>query len=148
MKPVRTLVVLIDDEKMKLLENHGVGKGLQPLEEAEFSRKEAEALEYSDQPGRSFESVGAMRHAMSPEKSVEEQQRDRWLREAMAHLSKRWQKGNFDRLVIAAPPKVLGLVRELLDRPLKEALYAEVAKDLVNVPERELPERFADVAAF
>ncbi|RMD88726.1 MAG: host attachment protein [Alphaproteobacteria bacterium] len=148
MKPVRTLVVLIDDDKMKLLENRGVGKGLQPLEEAEFSRKEAEALEYADQPGRSFESVGGMRHAMEPEKSVEEQQRDRWLREAVAHLSGRWAKEKFDRLVIAAPPKVLGQLRELLDRPLREALYAEVAKDLVNVPERDLPARFADVAAF
>lgn len=149
MKPVRTLVLLIDDERMKLLENRGVGKGLSLLEEDQFSRAEAEAIEYSDGPGRAFESAGGgMRHAMEAPTDPETQARERWLREALAHVSKVWAKHGFDRLVVAAPAKVLGRVRELLDRPLREALHAEVSKDFMNVPERDLPARFADVAAF
>jgi protein required for attachment to host cells len=44
----------------------------------------------------------------------------------------------FDRLVLVAPPKALGNLREALDEKAKALVHGELAKDLVRVSPRDL----------
>lgn len=55
------------------------------------------------------------------------------------------QADSFDRLIIAAAPKVLGDLRHLLPDPVREKVSAELHKDLTNTPEQDLPRHFQTV---
>ena len=50
-------------------------------------------------------------------------------------------------LVVAAPPKMLGALRDSLPAPLKSALLADMDKDLTNIPEADLAAHFEEVLA-
>ena len=50
----------------------------------------------------------------------------------------------FDRLVIAAPSKIMGELRGSLNQGAKKKLKAELTKDLTNTPTIELPAYFKD----
>jgi protein required for attachment to host cells len=51
----------------------------------------------------------------------------------------------FDRLVIAAPPRALGVLRELLPQSVKSRIRAETAKDLLDEPPPKLRERLTEL---
>ncbi|MDN3721966.1 host attachment protein [Roseibium salinum] len=54
------------------------------------------------------------------------------------NLKKHRAAADFDRLVIIAEPRMLGLLRDALPAPLKSVVNAEIAKDLSNLPAAEL----------
>ena len=68
-----------------------------------------------------------------------------------AHLAKHvakvldaeWGRGSYDRIVLAAGPKMLGEIRHDLPKALHAHIAAELHKDLVEVPLHDLPSHFA-----
>jgi protein required for attachment to host cells len=59
-------------------------------------------------------------------------------RDLSDHLEKAANEHRFDRLVVVAAPKALGDLRELLPKTVHGKIVAEIAKDLTNVPTRDL----------
>ncbi len=114
MKPVKTLVVLADDRQARVLVNSGVGKGLAEIAEYDAGTLSGADIAYSDTPGRSQSAPGGAHHAMEPSSSEERQNRERFARDLIAELEKTWTRGGYDRIVMAAPPKMLGVLREQL----------------------------------
>lgn len=49
----------------------------------------------------------------------------------------------FGQLLIVAPPLFLGVMREQLPEPLARLVQAEIEKDLVQLPAREIQERLS-----
>lgn len=146
MKPIRTLVLLADDETARFLLNEGIGKGLRELSKISASEFGDTDVDYSDQPGRQTGGPGDMgRHGFEPSTSLERQSRDRFVGHVIAALAREWKKRSPDRLILAAAPKTLGALRERLAGAPAEALHADLAKDLVRVPVRDLPRHFADI---
>ncbi len=62
-----------------------------------------------------------------------------------AVLDKACGEGQFDRLVLVAPPRSLGELRSLLSARVKKAVSHEVGKDLTNATPTELREVLADM---
>jgi protein required for attachment to host cells len=62
-----------------------------------------------------------------------------------SELSQRLDRGvdahQFDELVIAAPPKFLGMLRAQLSSRVERRVRLDLNEDLSNLPERELPDR-------
>lgn len=148
MKAVHSLVLLANEGEARMLENDGIGKGLRQIVHLDRDEVSGEAVAYSDIPGRSRAGPGAAHHGMDRPSSETRQNRERFAAGLIRVLEKTWGKGAYDRLFIAAPPKMLGALRDELPKALAAKVTAEMHKDLLHVSEGDLPSHFADVAAF
>ena len=83
----------------------------------------------SDTPGRSFDSFGRGRHAMSPEVSARQQDFLTFAQEIAQYLAKSHAAGQFNKLVLVAEPTFLGYLRRKLSATLKRELCCEVPKN-------------------
>jgi protein required for attachment to host cells len=69
----------------------------------------------------------------------------RFVESVAEELEKHLQKGEFERLIVAAAPTALGDLRPAFSKNLKETIVAELPKDLTNIPTAKLEEHFADI---
>lgn len=111
-------------------------------------KREAHALRevMADAPGRVQNSVGpgraAMEYASDPLRAEKEAFCDTILEKLEAHL----RSGAYDRLVVAAGPEMLGILRERRSDALAGVTVAEDHKDLTGLDEAALRTRLADLA--
>ncbi len=144
MKPVRTWILIANNGKARIVENDGPGKGLyQPRGLAHTSPGGAD---FDDQPGRAFSSVGEARSKMEQHQSGRLQS-NAFASELVDELILSKRKKQFDRLIICAPPTMLGRVRALLPDDLKSDLIAELPKDLTGIPTSNLSNHFTNFLA-
>lgn len=149
MRPTITWVVIADGSEARFFANRGPGKGLEALSPESVAidlQRTGEIM--ADRPGRSFDSAGQGRHAMAPPSDAKDEQKKNFLKAVAEGLNAAALAGQFDDLVIAAPPKALGELRKDLDPHALERLRGELHKDLVNTPEQELAPHFTDVLAL
>jgi len=144
MKPTVTWILLADGAHARLFANRGPGKGIEQLEVINGDHRPDSEL-VRDSLGRSFESVGDMRHAITPKTDPHRELK----RDFARHLGKVLEQGlaerAYDRLVLVAPPAALGDLRAALSEPVKHAIYAELDKDLVKTPTDNLAEHLGAV---
>ena len=136
-------VVVCDGKKALVLEN--VGDAISPnLKTREvFDHPDAKTHELgTDAPGRSFSSVGAGRSAVE-QTDWHDQEENRFLRRLAAHLDAEIKAGRAKSLVLVAPPRALGMLREAYSHDLRRALRAEIDKDLVKLPVYEIEKHLA-----
>lgn len=149
MKPVRTMILIADDATARFLVNDGVGKGLAQLAQLHASDFPEDALAYSDRPNRGNHGPsGQIRHSAEPRHSVEELGRESFARHVCHALDSHWRSADPQRLVIAAPAKMLGIIRSEIGEAPAKALLAELSKDLTPIPLHDLAPHFADVLAL
>lgn len=98
-----------------------------------------------DRPPRSFDRVGAGRHAMDKGRSLHEQEEVNFLNRVAQRITGAEKHGEFDHLVIAAPPRALGLLREKLAAAVLTRVRAETPKDLLDEPVARLRERLSEL---
>jgi protein required for attachment to host cells len=136
-------VVVCDGAKALVLEN--VGDEMFPnLKTKEVYQQEAPATreQGTDAPGRAFASVGTARGAME-ETDWHDQGERRFLEKLVARLDAAVQAGEVKSLIIAAPPRALGALRQVYSQGLRHALTAEIDKDLVRMPVHEIEKHLA-----
>lgn len=134
-----TWVVVMDEERAIILENGGTVEDPR-LHEAE--RIEGVPLApYSDRPGRAYDAAKQQRSAME-QPDLDRLGGERLAAQVVDHL----KRVAGDRpLVIAAPPQVLGAVRDALERqgalsgPAKLNLLCTLDKTLTGMPVAKLP---------
>lgn len=144
MKPIKTWILIADSSRAHIVEHRGPGRGLHPL--ANMSWSAPKPSEFEDDPGRSFSSAGSMRHKMEPHQGNVERG-EAFARALFADLVKLKRARQFDRLILCAPPAMLGSLRKCLPDQLTSNVTAEVAKDLVQISPAKLPTHFSDVLA-
>ncbi|MCC2111251.1 MAG: host attachment protein [Hyphomicrobiales bacterium] len=147
-RKVVTWVVIADGARARIYRNDGPGKGLEAMPDLSMTgdrRKEREIM--ADKPGRSFDSHGQGRHSMEPTTDPREILERQFLGELAETLQSAASAGEFDRLVLAAAPRALGELREMMPRAVADRISAEIAKDLTKLPSGDLPKHLADVMA-
>lgn len=143
MKPINTWIIVADGARARVLANKGMGKGLSPVSDLNFEGDHSARRDImSDKPGRSFESASPVRHAMEPSSDPHGILKERFVAHLSDVVSQRHDE--FDRAILIAPPKVLGLLRKALPPVVRDKVYHELAKDLTNLPNAELPEHLED----
>ncbi|MFN3869153.1 MAG: host attachment protein [Hyphomicrobiaceae bacterium] len=86
-----------------------------------------------DKPGRVFESSGRRRSANeAPE--LHQRTEDRFVSAFVRQLGEDAAAGRFEKLVLAAPPVALGVLRKHIEAPLAERIVVEIAADYVKMP--------------
>lgn len=128
------LVMVVDGGKMLLFRNEGDADypNLQ-IEQASENANPSDREQRTDAPGRAFASVGGARSAMG-ETDFHDLAEDRFATQAVDLLNSRAVSNDFERLIIVAPPKVLGEMRKHYNKALGARLIGEVAKDLTGHP--------------
>jgi protein required for attachment to host cells len=101
----------------------------------------------SDRPGRTFDSVGAGRHAKEPRTDAREIEKRSFAHELAAMLDDGLKQGKFDRLVLVAPPRELGFLRAELSPAVRKRVSAELNKDLTGVAPSEILDHLGAVMA-
>lgn len=91
----------------------------------------------TDRPGR-MPGPGAVHRSAVDQTDWHEFEETRFVREFSARLSRAASAGRFDRLILVAPPKVLGELREALEKAAAARVVDEVAKDLTKHPVAEI----------
>lgn len=91
----------------------------------------------TDRPGRAFASVGTHRSAMQ-ETNWHKLEKHRFAKEIADALYAAAHRGDFSRLVIAAPPMIMGDLRKSMHKAVSDKVVAEVSKDLTNMPPYEI----------
>ena len=136
-------VVVCDGAKALVLENTGDAKfpnlrTKDVLEEVHGTTRE----QGTDAPGRSFNSVGSARSAME-QTDWHDQSEQRFLERLAARLDTAITNGEATALIIVAPPRALGVLRQAYSQRLRGALKYEVDKDLVKMPVHEIEKNLA-----
>jgi protein required for attachment to host cells len=140
MKAGTSWVLIADGARARIVRlkntNHETGVQMDDLVFETDHRRTGEIM--SDRPGRSFASEGARRSAMEYRTEPEREQEARFAGTIVDDLDRRLRAHEFDRLSIVAEPRMLGTLRQKLSPALRQAVVAEVAKDLTKLPRHEL----------
>lgn len=129
----KTWVLVANGTTARVLENTGVGKGLQrsPAFEMHVESQPTRDLG-SDRPGRVHDRFGPGRHAMEPKADWHRQDKLAFAKAIAERLDSAAQAGEYDRLVLVAPPTVMGDLRATLDGHTRALICGEVTKDLTH----------------
>jgi protein required for attachment to host cells len=131
-------VMVGDGEKALFFRNAGDGFHLK-LEVVDMLEQENPRTreQGTDRPGRAFASIGTHRSAMD-ETNWHKLEKHRFAKEIADALYTAAHSGRYSKLVIAAPPMILGDIRKALHKEVSEKVVAEISKDLTNMPKNEI----------
>ena len=87
---------------------------------------------------RSFASTGSRRSAMEYHSDPVRDGHQAFARRLAGELSAHRRSDDFDRLVLVAEPRMLGMLRDAFDTRVKAAIIDEIDKDLVKMPRERL----------
>ena len=131
-------VVVCDGAKALVLENTGDAKFpnlkmVKVLEQEDLATHELGA----DAPGRVVSSVGSIRSAVE-QTDWHDQAERAFLVNLVRDLEAALATGKTKSLIIVAPPRALGMLRPVYSHKVRNAVRAEVDKDLVKHPVHEI----------
>jgi protein required for attachment to host cells len=99
----------------------------------------------SDRPGRVYDRAPSGRrrgavghHSTGSERTPRKQEALRFARRIAAELEQARRTARFDRIVLAAGPPFLGVLRQVLTKALQSRIAAEIPKDLIHTAESDL----------
>ena len=131
-------VVVCDGAKALVLENTGDAKFpnlkmVKVLEQEDLATHELGA----DAPGRVVNSVGSIRSAVE-QTDWHDQAERAFLVNLVRELEAALATGKTKSLIVVAPPRALGMLRPVYSHKVRNAVRAEVDKDLVKHPVHEI----------
>jgi len=136
-------VVVCDGKKALVLENVGDTKVLNLKTREVHEQPDAKTSEQgTDKPGRSINSIDARRSAME-QTDWHEQEEQRFLQRLASRLDAEVNAGNARSVIMVAPPRALGVLRQAYSQNLRNALRAEIDKDFVRMPVNEIEKHLA-----
>ena len=148
-KSLKTWILVANASRARIVENHGVGRGIVAVEGTEFSNDVTHGRDvYADRPGRVHDSAGPGRHAMEPPTAAKEQSVAVFSRSLAAYLQDHLRRGTYDRLILIAEPSFLGHLRASLAKPVVSVVHAELAKDLTRETDEGLASQLESVLAI
>jgi protein required for attachment to host cells len=136
-------VVVCDGKKALILENAGDAVALNLKTKEVHEQADAKTHEQgTDAPGRSINSIDSRRSAME-QTDWHEQSERRFLTDLSKRLDAAVGSGETKCVVLVAPPRALGVIRQAATPNLRKALRAEIDKDYVRMPVHEIEKHLA-----
>jgi protein required for attachment to host cells len=133
-------VAVCDGTKALILQNVGDEKFPNLRTKEVFTQKDPPTHKQGTaSPGRVQQSVGTGSVRASVDQTDWHAQAERaFLVELAARLDRAVGSGQIKSLIIVAPPRALGVIRQAYSHGLRAALRAEIDKDLVKMPLHEI----------
>lgn len=146
----KTWILVAHEAGARVFENQGPGKGLDLIEQIDHAEgRERDGELASDRPGRSFRknSGDPRRAAIPPSEGPHDRAVANFARDMANKLRQGRVQNQYQRLVLVAPPRFLGLLRSSLDGPTSQLVVGSLRKDLANTKEAELIKHLGQVIA-
>ena len=139
MKPIKTCILVADGAHARAFLNDGPGHGISELSEyaAHIDLKASRDID-ADRPGRTFDSGGQGRHAMESPTDSQRHVKDEFARNLAEKINAAITAGEFDRIVLIAPPATLGDLRQHLSKQSLQNIHGELARNLTQASEKEI----------
>jgi protein required for attachment to host cells len=96
-----------------------------------------------DRPPRAHESATATRHAIEPRRDLKEAAKADFVKLVAEQIDAEHGRGQFDKIMLVAPPGVLTELKENLSRPIAGIVVDDLQKDLTNIPDHQLADHLA-----
>lgn len=93
-----------------------------------------------DRPARVMESATPGRSAVEPRRDLKEAAKEDFVKLVAEQLAAEHGRGQFDKLMLVAPPGVLTELKEKLSKPIAKLVVDTLQKDLTKVPDHDLTE--------
>ncbi len=140
-------VVVCDGRKTIVLENVGDAEYPDLRTRSALEVEDASTATLgTDRPGRTQHSVGTARSAMD-QTDWHDQEEQEFLKALATRLDRAVQAKEVSHLVIVAPPRALGVLRKAFSQHVKDAMVAEIDKDLASHPVPDIEKHlFGDAA--
>jgi len=134
-----TWIVVADGQHATVYHHDGPGKGLEIIEGMGGTQEVPPSREIvSDAPGRMQGSGGTGATAMTARTDPHELEEKRFTESLAAEVSRAALEKQFDRLILAAPPRTLGILRKSLSSHATDRVIAELDKDLTKASRNDL----------
>jgi protein required for attachment to host cells len=131
-------ILVCDGAKALVLENVGDEKFPNLQTKDVYQQEELAAHELgAEAPGRVFKSAGGQRSAVETT-DKHDQSEQAFLKNLMDRLDAAALAGKFKSLVVVAPPRALGLLRQAYSKHVQQTVRSEIDKDLVKMPVHEI----------
>ena len=136
-----TIWVLVADRsraRILSLNSHAEGK---PLVVRELEYEDGQKHQHdtvTDRQGYFAGGGNGSMEACEPTTDFKHQTAERFSRELIGELEKGRQQGDFDRLVVAAAPLMLGVLRDHYPSPLAQTVALELNKDYTHLKPEEV----------
>jgi protein required for attachment to host cells len=132
--PHNALVLVADGRKTLFFRNHGDENQIDLRTEAHDERQDRKDRDIkSDAPGTTKQSGGYGRSTYE-ETDFQQQEEDRWIKDAADELKARVLRNDFDALAIVAPPKALGMLKKCLHKEVERRIICTVNKEMSGRP--------------
>ncbi|HYV48703.1 MAG TPA: host attachment protein [Myxococcaceae bacterium] len=132
MQPVRTWIVVADSARARIFFSERRTQDWQLVE----------ALEHPESRARTPELV-TERPAMERGELPKEREGDLFARQLARRLERAFHAHEFRRVVLVAPPEMMGYLRRALAPAVAAAVTHEITKDLSQLRQDELEDRIA-----
>jgi protein required for attachment to host cells len=134
-----TWILTANRSSASLFESDWPGKSMRRIQDIPHPQGRIQNSDVdTDKPGRSFTSFGKSRHAMSTEQEPTEHIAQQFALDLAELLNKGRAAHAYDKLVLMAEPKFLGILRAALDANTAALVIQTVNKELPDVKEEDL----------
>jgi protein required for attachment to host cells len=133
-----THVLVCDGANALLLKN--VGDAITPKLSVVHSQKQSVPPTRElgrDAPPRVFQRVGAKRSSVE-RPDLHDLQEERFARDIAKDIEARLSSDEIEALIVAAPPRFLADLRKFFPNSVRKVIVAELAKNLTNLPTKEI----------
>ena len=132
--PHNALVLVADGTKVLYLRNHGDENQIDLRTESHDQREDRKDRDIkTDAPGTTKQSGGYGRSTYE-ETDFQQQEEDRWVKDAAEELRARALRNDFEALAIVAPPKALGTLKKCLHKEVEKRIVCTVNKEMSGRP--------------
>jgi len=136
-------IIVCDGKKALVLETIGDDKFLNLRTREVYEHPDPKTHELgTDAPGRALNSLGTPRSAME-QTDWHTQEEEKFLRKVADRLDAAVNAGQAKSLILVAPPRALGVLRQTYSHTLRAAVRAEIDKDFVKLPVHEIEKHLA-----
>ncbi len=150
--PHNALVLVADGTKALFLRNHGDQNQIDLRTEAHDRREDRKDREIkTDATGtaaiRASSGGAEVFRPMMGETDFQQQEEDRWIKDAADELKKRALRNDFDALAVVAPPKALGYLKKCLHKEVEKRIVLTINKEMTDRPIPDIEELLVGEAA-
>lgn len=100
--------------------------------------------DFTDRLPRTLDSRSAHRHAIQPHTTAREKAERQFARTVTDELENGAERKQYEHLILVAPPRFLGVLRDQLPEALSRRVVGEIQHDLVSASTQELNERLRE----
>ena len=142
-----TWVVVVDAQQSRILNVEDAGlpakvrHTIRSRSDGSAHDESGDLSEVSDRPKHASTHHGALRTTGKPQDEAEH----RFAKEVVRMLERGLAEGSFHHLVLVAPPKLLGILRENLTVGLAARARASEPKDYAHLTDHELEQRVREL---